>query len=82
MIHRNTSKLSYAHCLQSYCNEFECRLTIEGEIAEKCRDEVKQEAEADADVCYVLHPLLSWSEKQQNTFTKQIVIKGVNNLPY
>lgn len=34
---------------------------VEGEIAEQGRDEVKQEAEADADICYILHPLLRGS---------------------
>lgn len=44
-------------------------LTVEGEVAKQCRDEVKQKAEANADICNVLHPGLSRSKRHEETVT-------------
>lgn len=43
----------------------QCRLTIEGEVAKQRRDEVNQEAEANTDICDILHPGLSGSERHR-----------------
>lgn len=47
-----------------------CRLTVEGEVPKHRRNNVKQEAEANTDVCNVLHPALSRSERHKDTFAE------------
>lgn len=54
--------------VRSYGKVCHCRLTVEGEVPKHRRNEVKQEAEANADVCNVLHPALSRSERHKDTF--------------
>lgn len=41
-------------------------LTVEGQVAEQRRDQVKHEAEADADIGNVLHPGLSGPEAHKS----------------
>lgn len=36
-----------------------CPLTVEGEVAEQSRDQVEQEAQRDANIRHILHPLLT-----------------------
>lgn len=48
-----------------------CISTVEGEVAEHRRKQVKQEAEADTDICNVLHPAFSRSERHKDTVTER-----------
>ena len=47
-----------------------CRLTVEGEVAKQRGNEVNEEAEANTDICNVLHPGLSRSERHKDTLTE------------
>lgn len=47
--------------------------TVEGEVAKHCRNKVKQEAEANTDVGYILHPAFSGSERHKDTLAEHHV---------
>lgn len=49
----------------SFSKVCHCRLTIKCEVAKHSGDEVNQEAEANADICNILHTGLSRPEKTQ-----------------
>ncbi len=69
--------------ISSYSEVCPCRLTIEGEVTKQCRDEVQQEAQADTDICNILHPALSGSERHEDTFTEcDVYIAGKQQINY
>lgn len=56
----------------SFFHSVVCRhwLTVEGEVAKQCRNEVKQETEADADIRNVLHSGLRRSVRHEEIVTR------------